>query len=165
MPKKLIILTLLFLTLFTSLTAAQEKNLDITVDTTYLSRFIDKGFDCYRNNHSGIQPSVDVDLYNTGLGIKVHWFRANSGGFENDEKLDYRMYCYNSFFKGQAYAIDYKISWIYHNFTDSPNSNGRRFFLGELSRDILFPLNGRQGVIMKITMKVDGYIFLVLGMI
>jgi hypothetical protein len=100
--------------------AAEEKELDITVDATYVSRFIDKGFDCYRNNHSGIQPSVDVDLYNTGFGINVHWFRANSGGFENDEKLDYRVYYYNSFFEGEAYAMDYKISWIYHNFTDSP---------------------------------------------
>jgi len=114
---------LFLLIVFLSMTVeAEEKELDITIDTTYLSRFIDKGFDCYRNNHSGIQPSIDVDLYNTGLGIKVDWFRANSDGFENDEKLDYRVYCYNSFFKGQAYAIDYKISWIYHNFTDSPKN-------------------------------------------
>ena len=94
--------------------AAEEKELDITVDATYVSRFIDKGFDCYRNNHSGIQPSVDVDLYNTGFGINVHWFRANSSGFENDEKLDYRVYYYNSFFEGETYAMEYKISWIYH---------------------------------------------------
>ena len=57
--------------------AAEEKEFDTTVDAAYVSRFIDKGFDCYRNNHSGIQPGVDVDLYNTGFGINVHWFRAN----------------------------------------------------------------------------------------
>jgi len=113
---------MLFLLIFflSTTVAAEEKELDITVDVTYVSRFIDKGFDCHRNNHSGIQPSIDVDLYNTGFGINVHWFRANSGGYENDEKLDYRVYYYNSFFEGEAYAMDYKISWIYHNFTDSP---------------------------------------------
>ena len=99
---------------------AEGKELDITFDATYLSRFIDKGFDCYGDNHSGIQSSIDIDLYDTGFGVNVRWFRANSSGFENDEKLDYRLYYYNSFFEGEAHAMDYKISWIYHNFTDGP---------------------------------------------
>lgn len=110
----------LFLVIVLSITVlAEEKDLGITFDTTYVSRFIDKGFDCYENNHSGIQPSIEVDLYNTGFGINVRWFRANSSGFENDEKLDYRVYYYNSFFEDEAYAMDYKITWIYHNFVDS----------------------------------------------
>jgi len=111
---------LLLIFLFCTMVTAEETKPEITLDATYVSRFIDKGFDCYRNNHSGIQPSIDIDLYNTGFGIKVNWFRANSAGFENDEKLDYRAYYYNSFCEDKAYAMDYKVSWIYHNFTDSP---------------------------------------------
>ena len=114
--KKLFLLLLMFHLSFTVI--AEDKKPDITLDTTYLSRFIDKGFDCYRNNHSGIQPSLDIDLYNTGFGVNVRWFRANSAGFENDEKLDYKAYYYNRFFEDEAYALDYKVNWIYHNFTD-----------------------------------------------
>ncbi|MDT8300866.1 MAG: hypothetical protein RQ760_05225 [Sedimentisphaerales bacterium] len=114
------VVSFLMIILFSATVPAQEKELNIIFDVTYVSRFIDKGFDCYRNNHSGIQPSLDLDLYNTGFGINVQWFRANSDGFENDEKLDYRLYYYNSLFEGEACAMEYKISWIYHNFTDSP---------------------------------------------
>ncbi|MHC4706849.1 MAG: hypothetical protein ACYS8I_07165, partial [Planctomycetota bacterium] len=84
---------LCLLIIFVNTTATTRgKELDTTFEVTYVSRFIDKGFDCYRDNHSGIQPSIEVDLYNTGFGVKVDWFRANSGGFENDEKFDYRVY-------------------------------------------------------------------------
>lgn len=114
MKKLILLLTLLM----SPLAAAGEETPDITIDATYVSRFIDKGFDCYRNNHSGIQPGIDVDLFNTGFGVNVRWFRANSPGFENDEKLDYRAYYYNSFAENQTFATDYKISWIYHNFPD-----------------------------------------------
>ena len=113
-------ISFLLIVFYSVTVVAEEKELGVTLDITYVSRFIDKGFDCYRNNDSGILPSLDLDLYNTGFGINVQWFRANSGGFENDEKLDYRVYYYNSFFEDEAFATDYKISWIYHNFTDSP---------------------------------------------
>ena len=81
--KSLVVSTLLIIICSTSI-AAEEKELNIIFDVTYVSRFIDKGFDCYGNNHSGIKSGLDLDLYNTGFGINVQWFRANSSGFEND---------------------------------------------------------------------------------
>lgn len=112
-------LTLLLLST-AALAQSQEGELGVTLDVTYVSRYIDKGFDIYRENHSGIQPSLDLDLYGTGFGVKLGWFRANSSGFENDEMLDYTVYYYNSLFEGKNYAMDYQISWIYHSFPDNP---------------------------------------------
>jgi hypothetical protein len=116
--KKLILCLMVWLSVV-SAAEAKEEELDITFDVTYVTRYIDKGFDCY-DDKSGIQPSLDIDLYNTGFGLNVGWFRANSSEFENAEKLDYRAYYYNSLFDGETYALDYRVSWIYHHFPDNP---------------------------------------------
>ena len=66
-----------------------EDKLGVTLNLTYVSRYIFRGYDCYPENHSGIQPGIDVDLYGTGFGFKVTDFRANGGNFENFEKIEY----------------------------------------------------------------------------
>ena len=71
-------------------TFAQNNKLDITIETTYMSRYIDKGFDGFVNNHSGMIYSINTNLFDTGFGFNVNWIRANSSGFENAEKIDVR---------------------------------------------------------------------------
>ncbi|MCX5638249.1 MAG: hypothetical protein NTX52_11245, partial [Planctomycetota bacterium] len=87
----------------------EENKLDVTFDATYVSRYIWRGFDSYPNNHSAIQPSVDLDLYGTGWGVNVWWSRANTSGFENSEEIDYTLYYGKSLFEGKPYTTDYKI--------------------------------------------------------
>ncbi len=107
-----------------SFVRGEQNKLGTVLDVTYVSRYIDKGYDCYPENHSGIQSSIALDLYGSGFGVKITNFRANGGNFENCEKINYRVYYHNSFFEDQTYATNYNISWIYHNFPDQPRNAG-----------------------------------------
>ncbi|MFZ2148318.1 MAG: hypothetical protein WAV28_13965, partial [Sedimentisphaerales bacterium] len=84
--KKVIMLTAVIL--LSTTTFAQEGELSGTLDVTWLSQYIWRGFEMYRSQ-SAIQPSIDLDLYGTGLGLNVLWIRANSSGYENDESLHF----------------------------------------------------------------------------
>jgi hypothetical protein len=93
----------------TGLAQSQENELGVTLDVTYVGRHIDKGFDCYKENHSAIQPSIDLDLYGTGFGAKIWNCRTNGGGaYENTEKLKYIFYYKNGLFKNETYTTNYK---------------------------------------------------------
>ena len=118
--KTLFLATILALGTILKPAQAQDGKLDATVDVTYVSRYIWRGFDVYSNNHGAIQPSVDVDLYGTGCGLNVWWSRADTSGFENNEEIDYTLYYGKSLFEGKTYATDYRIGWTYYYYPDEP---------------------------------------------
>jgi hypothetical protein len=85
----------------------QKNTLGITLDTTLVSRYIWRGFDCYPNNHSGFQPNIDVDLYGTGFGVNIWSSLANGNGIEDFKELDYTLYYANTFTKDELFTMDY----------------------------------------------------------
>ena len=91
MKKKGIFVSTVILCSAAGFVHGQESNLGVTLDVTYLSSYIWRGFDCYPQGHSAIQPSISLDFYGTGFGIKVLSSRANGSGFENDEELDFTL--------------------------------------------------------------------------
>ncbi|MHC4148018.1 MAG: hypothetical protein ACYSR5_00895 [Planctomycetota bacterium] len=101
---------------------AQEGELHGSLDVTYLSNYIWRGFDYYADDHSAIQPSITLDLYGTGLGLKVGWSRAVHGGFENAERISLALFYGNTAFEGEAYATNYTTGWVYYGFPDEPRS-------------------------------------------
>ena len=118
MKKKGILLIAVILLSTAGLAQAQEGELSGTVDVTYLSSYIWRGFDWYPERHSAIQSSVDLDLYGTGFGVSVFMSRATGGGFENTEWWNYTLYYKNSAFEYETYVTNYKIGWGYYNFPD-----------------------------------------------
>jgi len=113
----LLVAMILFSTVVSS--QAQEGELHGAVDLTYQSKYIWRGFDVYPDK-SAIQPSIDLDLYGTGLGIRVEGHRANSSGFELSERWDYTLYYCNSLFEDETYATQYRLAWVYYNYPDHP---------------------------------------------
>jgi hypothetical protein len=120
MKKKGILLIAVILLSAGGLVQAQEEKLSGTIDVTYLSSYIWRGFDYYADDHSAIQPSIDIDLYGTGFGVNVLWSRAISGGFENAERISVALYYGSSLFLDESYNTDYKIGWVYYGFPDEP---------------------------------------------
>ena len=134
MKKKAILLIAVILLSTAGLIQAQERNISGTFDVTYLSRYIWRGFDMYEDDHSAIQPSIDLDLYGTGLGIKILWSIANTSGFEDDEWLNYTLYYNNSLFQAQTYTTDYTVGWGYYNYPDSsPKASDLQEFFAAFS--------------------------------
>jgi len=130
MKKKTILLTVVILLTVGAAVQAQEGGISGTFDVTYSSRYIWRGFDVYNDNHSAIQPSIDLDLYGTGLGLKVFWSRANGSKFENAEEVDLTLYYGNDIYEDETYATNYAIGWTYYTYPDEPKTerNFQEFF-------------------------------------
>jgi len=122
MKGKLILLVAAGLLAAAGLVQAQEAELSGELELTYLSSYIWRGFDMYPGSHGegAIQPSVDLDLFGTGLGLEVLWSRANEGGHENAEWLTYSLYYRNTAMEDEVCQMDYKVGWGHYVFPDMP---------------------------------------------
>jgi hypothetical protein len=100
----------------------QDAGLHGSVDFTYQSKYIWRGFDVY-GDKSAMQPSLDVDLFGTGLGINVMGHRANSSGYEAAERWDYTLYYQNMLFPDDAFATMYRLGWVYYNYPHGHNQD------------------------------------------
>lgn len=124
MKKKGIILTTVVLLSMTGLTQAQDE-LHVTLDATWVSKYLWRGFDLL-DDKAAFQPSIDVDLYGTGLSLKLWTSQPGSskdGGSistVNAEEWDYILTYANRAFDGEMYETSYAISYIYYNFPDNP---------------------------------------------
>ena len=96
---------------------AQESELHGSLDLTYQSDYVWRGFDVY-GDKSAIQPSLDLDLFGTGFGVNVMGHRANSSGYEGAERWDYTLYYQNGVFMDEDYAMMYRLGWVYYNFPE-----------------------------------------------
>ena len=108
--------------MFCAVGFAQAQDLHGSLDLTYQSKFVWRGFDIYRDK-SAIQPSLDLDLFGTGFGVNVMTHRANSSGYEAAERWDYTLYYQNMLCPDEAYALMYRLGWVYYNFPQGHNQD------------------------------------------
>ena len=129
--KKGILLAAVILLSAAGFAQAQEGELSGTVDLTYLSSYIWRGFDVYSNNHSALQLGIDLDLYDTGFGLSIlntrptgsgnFTFRGLSVPSQDLERIDLTLYYGNSLLEGETYATNYTVGWAYYNHPDNPS--------------------------------------------
>jgi hypothetical protein len=122
MKKQGILLVAVVLFCMGSYAQAQSSELHGSVDLTYQSRYVWRGFDVYADK-SAVQLGLDVDLFDTGFGLTILGHRANSSGFENAERWDYNLYYQNMLFGDQTYAMMYRLGWMYYNYPDLSQSD------------------------------------------
>ncbi|MHC4496312.1 MAG: hypothetical protein ACYSYM_10875, partial [Planctomycetota bacterium] len=118
-----VLLTAVTLLSLAGLAQAEEKELGITFDTIYVSKYIWHGFNFYGHDNSAIQPSLDVDLWDTGFGMILWHSLATRSGLRDFEEFDYILYYGNGTFEDTAYATDYTVSWLYYDFFDAPTKD------------------------------------------
>jgi len=138
MKKKGILLTAVILLSAAGLAQALEGELHGVLDFTYQSKYIWRGFDIY-GDKSAIQPSIDLDLYQTGFGINIMAHRANSSGYENGERWDYTVYYGNSLFEGETYTTNYRLGYIYYNYPDTSSHTKNSEDLQEMQLVLSWP--------------------------
>ena len=117
MKKQGVLLAAVVLFCVVGFAQAQNSELHGSVDLTYQSKYIWRGFDVY-NDKSAVQPSLDLDLFGTGFGFNIMGHRANSSGYEAAERWDYTLYYQNGLFQDEAYALMYRFGWVYYNFPE-----------------------------------------------
>jgi hypothetical protein len=116
--KERILVAAVVLLVMGGLVQAQDTDLHGYVDLTWTGKYVWRGFDIY-NDKSAIHPSVDLNLFGTGLGINVTGHRANSSGFEEGERWDYNLYYANMALEGN---LQYRLGWVYYNYPDLSSS-------------------------------------------
>lgn len=104
--------------------AEDEEKLGITLDLTYVSKWLSKGVEAY-GQKGGLFKTVDFDLYNTGFGVKVIHRNSISSGYVDKERFDFRPYYKNKFFEGEPHQTNYNISvgYEYYPGLSRPKAN------------------------------------------
>jgi hypothetical protein len=120
--KQGVLLTAVVLLAATGVAQAQEGDLHGSIDATYQTKYIWRGFAVY-GAKSAIQPAVDLNLFGTGFGISAMGHRANSSGYELSERWDYTVYYQNRLFGEESYATNYRLGWVYYNYPDLSYKN------------------------------------------
>ena len=90
-------------------TNLQESKIGVTLDLTYVSKWLSKGVRAY-GNKGGLFKTIDLDFYGTGFGIKTTHRNATSGGYVDNQRFDFRPYYKNCLFEDTAYLTNYNIS-------------------------------------------------------
>ncbi len=118
---------------------ATEDDIGITAGATFLSSYIWRGFDMYRENHSSVQPFASFDFYGTGWTFDLSWRRAVAGDYENYEEFDFTVaYAGNSLWPETSYTTDWQVGYTYYSHPDNPIRMGRGMPTFDLDYEDLF---------------------------
>jgi hypothetical protein len=151
MRKRLILLIAVVFLSMTGLAQAATNELHGTIDATYTSKYVWRGFTIF-GQQSGIHPGIDLDLYGTGFGFSAVGHMANSSGYELNQRWDYTLYYGNKLYESEPYAINYRLSYVYYNYpqrsSHSTSTVGATMDLQELNSAFSFPnLLGVEGLV------------------
>ncbi|MBI5117503.1 hypothetical protein HZA56_13590 [Candidatus Poribacteria bacterium] len=98
-----------------------EQEIGITVDATYVTKYIWKGFDLLDDNGAW-QPSITLSYSDFSLGVWGSW--ADTRGFTAQDELDYFL-CYQpSLFEEKRCALDLSLTYTYFDFPHSDSVAG-----------------------------------------
>jgi len=99
----------------TTLAQAQEKQLGVTFDLSYHSKWLSKGVEAY-GQQGALFKTIDLDFYDTGLGVKVTHRNATSSGYVDEQRFDYRPYYKGLLFEGLPCQTNFNISAGYEHY-------------------------------------------------
>ena len=137
MKKEGILLTAVVLLCMAGFAHAQDE-LHGTIDLTFQSKYVWRGFDIY-GDKSAIQPSIDLDLFGSGFGLNITGHRANSSGYEDGERWDYMVYYGNKLFEDEVYATNWRMGYVHYNYPDSSSHSTSSTDLSELHWILSWP--------------------------
>jgi hypothetical protein len=101
---------------------ADQPQLGIDLDTTLVSKYVWRGYDLF-DDHGAFQPSVNVDLFDTGFSVNV-WGSIPMGTGSNGhgdginvwQEYDYTLAYGITLFEDECYALDLGANYIYYHF-------------------------------------------------
>ncbi len=113
--------------------AFAQSDIGVTVDATWVSKYIWRGIDLY-DDKAALQPSITFDIGDTGISGGVWWSIGGSSGgggtsLVDGEELDYFLTYSHSINEGDESQMDYAVSWIYYDYPDmaSVDSDAQEF--------------------------------------
>jgi len=92
-----------------------EKDLGVTAELKYLTKWLSKGARAY-GSKGALFKTVDVDFYGTGFGFNVTHRNATSSGYVDNQRFDYRPWYKNVLFEESPFQTNYNISVGYEHY-------------------------------------------------
>ncbi len=142
MSKKGILLVAVVLLGAAGLVQAQDEALGVTLDATWVSKYLWRGFDSL-DDKGAFQPSVDLDLFGSGFSVNVWASYPTSAGDMNKttaapagaSRIDATEYDYTLAYntvicEGEAHATDVTAQYIYYDFIDTHDEAADAYELG-----------------------------------
>ncbi len=150
--KKLVLLMAVLLLLSVGIVQAQmpaEDEMGVTLDVTYASKYLFRGIDIY-DDVSAWQPSIMMDLWDTGFYSKVWMSYPGSGGDTDNytttivdgsdvgrSRVNATEYRYiggykTVLFEGQNCKTNVDISYTYYDFIDEPGDDADSMEIGAM---------------------------------
>jgi hypothetical protein len=128
MKKGILLIAMLFLSVEGSI-QAEEGQLGVTFDTTYVSRWMSRGRQVWGED-GGFFETTDIDLWGTGFGTAVTHRSSTNSGWVNKQRFDYSVYYGGTVLDGQgdsfltsgACCTKYKVNWVYKHWYDQPRN-------------------------------------------
>jgi hypothetical protein len=136
--KKGIFLGAVVLLMAVGMAQSQEGELHGKIDLTWTSKYIWRGFDVY-GDKAAIHPTIDLDLFGTGLHFSTEAHRANSSGHELTERWDYTIYYLGQILEGELYQTNYRVGYVYYNYPDMSSHTTGSIDLQELHAIFSWP--------------------------
>ena len=113
--RKTILSILAVLSAPAALALADKDKLGVTLDLTYMSKYISKGSESY-GQQGALFKTIDIDLYGTGFGTYVTHRSATSSGYVDKERFDYGVYYKATLFEDKPYLTKYGLRWAYEHY-------------------------------------------------
>ncbi len=96
-------------------TASSGEKLGITLDLTYVSKWMSKGGEVY-GQQGAMFESITIDFWKTGWGVCVAHRSATGGQYANRQRLDYAVFYGNKLFAGEKIETKYRFQWVHKNY-------------------------------------------------
>ncbi|TFG62217.1 MAG: hypothetical protein E4H28_07925 [Gemmatimonadales bacterium] len=103
-----------------ALAEEESPKLGVTVDSTFVTKYMWRGYSIL-GSHAAWQPSVDLDLFDTGFSFNVWYSKAMSKGLSDFDEIDYTLAYGTTLFDGKSFAIDAGANYIYYDFPNLKN--------------------------------------------
>lgn len=113
--RRTLVLCVIMLFSGTVLAQADDGELDAKFTFSYWSKWLSKGVEAY-GQQGALFKTIDLDLYDTGLGVKVTHRNATASGYVNHQRFDYRPYFQGLAFEDSQFATQYNLSVGYEHY-------------------------------------------------
>ena len=146
--KKLVLLIAVVLFGMVAPVLAAEGDLHGNVGITYDSLYVWRGYVVYGAD-SAVHPFVDLDLFGSGFHLDTVYHRANGGGNELGQRVDYALYYAGAIAPEETLATMYKVGYRYFNYPQMSAAHSDQCIdLQELFAGVAFPkLLGVKGLV------------------
>jgi len=126
-------------------TESEVAPLHAMVGVTWDSKYIWRGFDIY-DDKSVTHMMVDLNLFETGFGVSAVGHRANSSGFEDQERWDGTAYYQSGLWAGEPYAMNFRVGFVHYLFPELNDGESLDMQEGQvvLAWPNLLPIQGLQ---------------------